>query len=138
MRRRRSLPVSKRILVVEDNDVNYSLVAFILGKQGLQVRRAATGEEALRQAAEDEPDLILMDIQLPGIDGLEVTRRLRARPATRAIPIVALTAFAMVGDDERALAAGCDGYIAKPVSPRILLDTVQRFLGGAAEEHGAA
>jgi len=127
---------SKHVLVAEDNDVNYTLVAFILDKQGLTVSRAATGEQALERTLDEKPDLVLMDIQLPGMDGLEVTRRLRDNPTTHELPIVALTAFAMVGDEDRALAAGCDAYLTKPVSPHRLQETVERFIGKKQQEAG--
>ena len=118
----------ERVLVVEDNDLNYQLVQFILDKMGLDVFRASHGEHVLDMAINERPDLIYMDIQLPGIGGLELTRLLKGNSATRHIPVVALTAFAMVGDEEKALAAGCDAYLTKPVSPRQLRDTTQQFL----------
>lgn len=117
-----------RVLVVEDNDINYELVRFILSRMGLVVLRASHGRQVLDVAAAEHPDLIYMDIQLPGIDGLEVTRRLKADRITQHVPIVALTAFAMVGDEEKALSAGCDAYLTKPVSPHKLQDTTEHFL----------
>lgn len=113
-----------RILVVEDNPTNMRFVVTVLenaGHQALQAEDAALG---IRLAREALPDLIFMDIQLPGMDGLEASRQLKADPATRHIPIYALTAFAMKGDEEHILAAGCDGYLAKPVSYKDLLATV--------------
>lgn len=124
----------KRVLVAEDNDTNYVLVQVVLRRLGCEVLRATTGDEAIATATSVLPDLVYMDIQLPAPDGLEVTRRLRADPATRDIPIVALTAQAMVGDRERALAAGCDAYLTKPVSIHLLEETTERFLG----KHDAA
>ena len=118
----------KRVLVAEDNDTNYLLVQVVLRKLGCEVHRATTGDEAIAAASSVLPDLIYMDIQLPAPDGLEVTRRLRSNLATRDIPIVALTAQAMVGDQEGALAAGCDAYLTKPVSIQLLRDTTERFL----------
>jgi two-component system, cell cycle response regulator DivK len=120
----------KRVLVAEDNDTNYLLVQVVLRKLGCEVLRASTGDEAIAAIATTLPDLVYMDIQLPAPDGLEVTRRLRANPATRDIPIVALTAQAMLGDEEKAIAAGCDAYLTKPVSIRLLEETTERFLAG--------
>ena len=118
----------RRVLVVEDNDVNYALVQAVLSKLRCEVFRAVTGEEAIAAAVALVPDLVYMDIQLPRSDGLEVTRRLRGNAVTSGIPIVALTAQAMAGDRERALAAGCDAYLSKPVSIALLEDTTRRFL----------
>ncbi len=103
------------ILVVDDNALNLKLVRFLLVKRGYRVRTAVDAGEALSALAAQIPDLILMDLQLPGIDGLELTRRIRERPELRDLPIVAVTASAMRGDEERALAAGCNGYVAKPI-----------------------
>ena len=118
----------ERVLVVEDNDLNYELVRFILGKMGLIVLRASHSEQVLDLVLNERPRLIYMDIQLPGMGGLELTRLLKGNSATRDIPVIALTAFAMVGDEEKALAAGCDAYLTKPVSPHQLQDTTQQFL----------
>lgn len=107
----------KRILVVEDNHANLYLIRFILEKNGYEVLEARTGIEAMELAPRMTPDLILMDIQLPDINGLECTRRLRLTPQCGGIPIVALTSYAMPGDRERALAAGCAVYIEKPINP---------------------
>jgi CheY-like chemotaxis protein len=126
---------NKRVLVVEDNDLNFDLAAFLLSALGVCTLRAATGPQALARATAELPDLVLMDIQLPGLDGLEVTRRLRAAAATRQLPIVAISALAMRGDRERALAAGCDDYLPKPYSPSDFQATVRRFLeGGRVDE----
>ena len=116
-----------RVLVAEDNDLNYELVEFILSSMGLAVSRAARGDQVLDIVSADRPDLIFMDIQLPGVDGLELTRQLKADPHTASIPIVALTALAMVGDRERALEAGCDGYLTKPVVTTDLRESARRF-----------
>ncbi|MFI5197021.1 MAG: response regulator [Thermoanaerobaculia bacterium] len=116
------------ILVVEDNERNMYLIAFILEKAGHQVLRAVTGEEGVEKAHRERPDLILMDIQLPGIDGFEATKRIRASAATGRIPIVAVTSFAMTGDRERLLAAGCNGYIEKPIDPDTILAQIAGFL----------
>jgi CheY-like chemotaxis protein len=120
------------ILIVDDNPVNMALVSFILGKRGHEVRVASSGEEALALLQSFRPRLILMDLQMPGIDGFEVARRLKANPATRTITVVAVTAYAMRGDEERALQAGCDGYLSKPIDTRTLPETVERFLAGEA------
>lgn len=113
-----------RILVIEDNPANRSLVVFLLESVGHEVLQAADGESGIAVAREALPDLVLMDIQLPRMDGLEATGRLKADAATAAIPVCALTALAMKGDEERIRAAGCDGYIAKPIRYREFLATV--------------
>ena len=118
-----------RILVVEDNERNMYLITFILEKMGHGVLRAVTGEEGVEVAVRERPDLILMDIQLPGIDGLEATKRIRASETAGGIPIVAVTSFAMTGDRERLLAAGCNGYIEKPIDPDTIMAQIAGFLG---------
>ncbi|HKQ62055.1 MAG TPA: ATP-binding protein [Candidatus Polarisedimenticolaceae bacterium] len=118
----------RSILVVEDNPLNRKLVRNVLQARGYRVLEAQTGEEALRQLRGGLPDLVLMDLQLPGMDGLEVTRRLKADPATRSVPIVALTAHARTGDEERAREAGCAGYITKPIRLAIFPAQVDEFL----------
>ena len=120
-----------RILVVEDNEANQLLARAVLEMEGFEVEIAASApevHEAIRDAA---PDLILMDVQLPGEDGLSITRVLKADPVTAAIPVVALTAHAMVGDRELAMNAGCAGYIAKPIDTRTFGFEVRQFLGAA-------
>ena len=119
------------ILIVDDNPVNLKLMRVLLAGEGYTVRTAADAEEALAVLREFVPRLILMDIQLPGIDGLELTRRFKADPATRDICIVALTAYAMKGDEQRVRAAGCDGYLAKPMDTRALPDAVAGYLASA-------
>jgi CheY-like chemotaxis protein len=116
------------ILIVDDNPVNMKLIRVLLAGEGYDVRTAADAGEALNVINEFRPRLILMDIQLPGIDGLELTRRLKAAPSTRDITILGLTAFAMKGDEERILAAGCDGYIPKPIDTRTLPNYIKGFL----------
>jgi len=116
------------ILIVDDNPSNTKLLAFLLTSRGYEVRTAANADEALATLAAWLPRLILMDIQLPGIDGLTLTRQLKADPATSHIPIIAATAYAMKGDEERALAAGCNGYITKPIDTRQLPLDIERFL----------
>jgi len=116
------------ILIVDDNPVNMKLIRVVLAGEGYDVRTAADAGEALNVLNEFHPRLILMDIQLPGIDGLELTRRLKAAPSTRDIAILGLTAFAMKGDEERILAAGCDGYIPKPIDTRTLPNYIKGYL----------
>jgi len=117
------------VLVVEDNEVNRELVEELLGMAGHTVVACTTGEEAMAWLAEHRPDLILMDINLPGEDGLTLTRAIKARPATAHIPVVALTAYAMSGDQGRILAAGCDGYISKPIDVPQFPALIARYLG---------
>ena len=120
--------MSARILHVEDNPANRMIVRDLLEFRGYQVVDVMDGEEALAATERERPDLILMDIQLPRISGLEATRRIKAREDLRRIPIVAVTSFALSGDDQKAFAAGCDAYIAKPYKPRELLELIQRLL----------
>ncbi len=118
----------KRILIVEDTPANMYLVEFILTHAGYLVLKAVTGEEGVELAIREKPDLVLMDLQLPGIDGLEATRRIRAADAGKQLPIVALTSYAMTGDRQRALAAGCTGYIEKPINPETFLHEIEAYL----------
>ncbi len=120
-----------RVLVVEDNPANMTLAVFLLESAGHSVLSATDAEAALALARTEQPDLILMDIQLPGMDGLEATSLLKADAATRHIPVIALTALAMKGDEERIRAAGCDGYIAKPIRYQEFLAAVALQLAGA-------
>ena len=117
-----------RVLVVEDNVSNMTLATFLLKSAGHTVLGATDAEKGLTIARAEQPELILMDIQLPGMDGLEATALLKGDATTRAIPVIALTALAMKGDEERIRAAGCDGYIAKPLAYREFLATVGKFL----------
>jgi CheY-like chemotaxis protein len=118
-----------RVLVVEDNDMNMQLVEYLLEEGGYQIVKAASGEEALSVARGEDPvDLILMDIHLPGIDGLSVVREMKADARTSAIPILALTAHAMRGDKDRFLEAGCDGYISKPIDVKTFLSSIRQYL----------
>jgi two-component system, cell cycle response regulator DivK len=116
------------ILVVDDNAANLKLLRMLLVGEAYDVRTAGDAAEALAVLNEFRPRLILMDLQMPGMDGFELTRRLKADPATRGILIVALTAYAMKGDEERARAAGCDGYVSKPIDTRTLPDLLARIL----------
>ena len=117
-----------KVLVIEDNPANMTLATFLLKSAGYLVLSATDAETGLALARAEQPDLILMDIQLPGMDGLTATALLKADAATRDIPVIALTALAMKGDEERIRAAGCDGYIAKPLAYRELLATVSTHL----------
>jgi len=120
--------MSKRILVVEDTEDNRRILRDLLTHAGFELIEATDGESGVAMAATHQPDLILMDIQLPVFDGYEATRRIRANPDTRKIPIIAVTSYALSGDESKALAAGCDGYVAKPFSPRKILAMVQELL----------
>lgn len=120
--------MTKRILVVEDTDDNRQIIRDVLSHAGYELIEAQTGEEGIAMAAAHHPDLILMDIQLPVLDGYEATRRIKADPALTHIPIIAVTSYALAGDEAKTRAAGCSGYVAKPFSPRHLLKTVQTFL----------
>jgi CheY-like chemotaxis protein len=126
----------ERILIVEDNALNLKLVRVLLSSEGYEVRTACDAEEAIAVLREFRPRLMLIDVQLPGMDGLELTRRLKAQPATHGISMVGLTAYAMKGDREKVLAAGCDGYIAKPIDTRALAGSVAEFLALAPTEPG--
>ena len=118
----------KKILVVEDNETNMYLIKFMLEKSGYEVIEAREGAAGVELAVKEKPDLIIMDIQLPDIDGLEATKRIRASEIDSEIPIIALTSFAMAGDRERALAAGCTGYIEKPINPGTFIAEIEKYL----------
>ncbi len=120
--------MSKRILVVEDQEDNRQILRDLLSSTGYEMVEAENGEEALTVAAAEQPDLILMDIQLPLLDGYEATRRIKANPALAKIPIIAITSYALSGDEEKARAAGCDDYVTKPYSPRALLAKIREYL----------
>lgn len=121
------------VLIVEDNPANMTLAVFLLQSAGYSVVSAVNAEAGLGLARDKRPDLILMDIQLPGMDGLEATALLKGDPATASIPVIALTALAMKGDEERIRAAGCDGYIAKPLAYKSFLATVAAHLAKSGE-----
>jgi two-component system cell cycle response regulator DivK len=120
--------MSKKILVVEDQEDNRRILRDLLNSAGFDVVEAVTGPQGVELAAVERPDLILMDIQLPGLDGYVATRQIKARPELQHIPIIAVTSYALSGDDVKASAAGCDGYVTKPFSPRQLLARVREFL----------
>jgi len=120
--------MSKRILIVEDTEDNRQILRDLMTSAGYELIEAEDGAAGVAMAAEHKPDLILMDIQLPVIDGYEATRRIKANQSLRHIPIIAVTSYALSGDEEKTRAAGCDGYVAKPFSPRQLLAKVRAFL----------
>ena len=120
--------MSRRILVVDDHADNRRILRDLLGSAGFEILEAKTGEEAVAQAAAAVPDLILMDIQLPGIDGYEATRRIKASEALRRIPVIVVTSYALSGDDAKAMAAGANDYVAKPFSPRVMLAKVREYV----------
>jgi two-component system cell cycle response regulator DivK len=120
--------MSKCILVIEDTENNRRILNDLLTNAGFKVVEATDGEKGVTMAAECRPDLILMDIQLPKVDGYEATRRIKANPELRHIPIIAVTSYALSGDESKAIAAGCDSYVAKPFSPRVILAKVREFL----------
>ena len=125
------MPVPK-ILVVEDNELNRDMLTRRLARKGFETSVAIDGEEGVKRAREDRPDLILMDMSLPVLDGWEATRRIKSDPSTSTIPVIALTAHAMAGDRERALSAGCDDYDTKPVEFPSLLEKIEALLANAA------
>ena len=118
----------KRILVVEDNEKNMYLIRFILRNSGYEVIEARTGEEGVDLAIKEKPDLVLMDIQLPDIDGLEATRRIRESEADGRLLIVALTSYAMTGDRKKVVNAGCTGYLEKPINPETFMADIEKYL----------
>jgi two-component system cell cycle response regulator DivK len=118
----------KRILIVEDTEDNRQIMRDLLGGVGFDLVEAHDGEAGVIAASQHKPDLILMDFQLPVLDGYEATRRIKANPATRDIPVIAVTSYALSGDEAKAMEVGCSGYIAKPFSPRKLLAKVREFL----------
>jgi two-component system, cell cycle response regulator DivK len=122
----------KTVLLVEDNEDNLVVYRTILEHVGYRVLEARDGEEGVRRAREDHPDIILMDISIPKMDGWEATRHLKASDDTRGIPVIALTAHALEEDRQRALQVGCDGYLAKPIEPRRVVEEVGRFLAARA------
>jgi two-component system cell cycle response regulator DivK len=120
--------MSRRILVVEDQEDNRRITRDLLTSAGYELIEAVDGEAGVQLAETERPDLILMDIQLPVLDGHEATRRIKQNPELRHIPIIVVTSYALSGDDQKAMAAGSDGYVAKPFSPRQLLATIRKFL----------
>jgi two-component system cell cycle response regulator DivK len=131
-----SQAVAKRILVVEDNELNMRLLNDVLEAHGYDVLSTGEGAVAIAWARQYRPDLILMDLQLPDMSGLDVTQQLKASPETGSIPIVAVTAFAMAGDEKKALDHGCDAYVAKPIVLREFLDLIANFVGAPGNPSG--
>lgn len=119
----------RKVLVIEDNPDNLKIMKYSLERAGYQVLAAETGEEGLRLALAERPFLILMDINLPGMDGIETTKCIRASKADGIIPIIAVTSYAMTGDREKILAAGCNGYIEKPIDPIMIVAQIHKILG---------
>ncbi|HJR03595.1 MAG TPA: response regulator [Methylomirabilota bacterium] len=120
--------MSKRVLVIEDHEENRRIVRYLLASAGIDMLEALSGEQGVAMAEKERPDLILMDIQLPGLDGYEATRRIKGNPDLRHIPIIVVTSYALSGDDVKAFAAGCDAYVTKPFVPRELLAKIREFL----------
>ena len=120
--------MSRRILLIEDHEDNRRIVRDLLTPAGYEVVEAVTGEDGVSMADSHRPDLILMDIQLPGLDGYEATRQIKANPDLRSIPIIAVTSYALSGDDVKAREAGCDAYVTKPFSPRALLAKIREYV----------
>lgn len=120
----------KRILVIEDNDNNMELITFILEANNYQTLKAATGQEGVTLALQERPDFIILDIQLPDIMGTDVLKMIRSSEIGDSIPIIAMTSYAMAGDREKLLAAGCDGYIEKPIDPATVMTQIEKVLGG--------
>ena len=120
--------MGRRILVIDDHEENRRILRDLLTSGNYEIIEAMTGLDGVRMAEQERPDLILMDIQLPGIDGYEATRRIKANPTLHQIPIIAVTSYALSGDDVKAFEAGCDAYISKPFSPRVLLAKIREYL----------
>ncbi len=121
-----------RILIIDDNPTNLKLVAYLVRSKGYEVDTALDADAAMAAIARTRPDLILMDLQLPGVDGLELTRRLKSDGTTKDIVVIAVTAYAMKGDQDKAVAAGCDDYVTKPIDTRILPETIAKHLAARA------
>ncbi|NTU42953.1 MAG: response regulator [Nitrospirales bacterium] len=119
----------KKVLVIEDNGNNLKLITYTLKRSGYEVISAETGEKGIEMACAESPFFIIMDINLPGIDGIETTRRIRASQGDREIPIIAMTSYAMAGDRKTIMAAGCNGYIEKPIDPLTVMDKIHEIIG---------
>ncbi len=118
----------KKVLVIEDNLDNLRLITYALRRVGYEVIHAQSGEEGIEIAKKEKPFFIIMDINLPGIDGLEATKQIRNKEEIKGIPIIAITSFAMAGDRERILSAGCNGYLEKPIDPLTVVESIHKFL----------
>ncbi len=119
----------KTILIIEDNDDNMKLICFILEKNGYSTIRAVTGRDGINMALKDKPDLVLLDIQLPDMNGIEVLKAIRNSEADGSLPIIAVTSFAMSGDRQHLLSAGCNGYIEKPINPETIIEEIRLYAG---------
>ncbi len=119
----------KRVLVIEDNENNMELISFILESHDCQVLKAVTGRDGYEQTVRERPDFVILDIQLPDIMGTEVLKMIRASPVGASIPVIAMTSYAMAGDEQRLMSAGCSGYIEKPIDPQRVMDQINRILG---------
>jgi CheY-like chemotaxis protein len=119
----------KTVLVIEDNDDNMELITFILEENGYKVLKAETGRQGFDMALKSRPDFIILDIQLPDIDGLEVLRKIRSLEIDGSIPVIAMTSYAMVGDREKMMVAGCNGYIEKPIDPETVINQIREIIG---------
>mgnify|MGYP003605019260 CR=1 FL=1 len=119
----------KRVLVIEDNENNMELISFILESHDCQVLKAVTGRDGYEQTVRERPDFVILDIQLPDIMGTEVLKMIRASPVGASIPVIAMTSYAMAGDEQRLVSAGCSGYIEKPIDPQRVMDQINRILG---------
>ncbi len=119
----------RKVLVIEDNKDNLKIMTYALRRAGYEVISAERGEEGIELAIRERPSFIIMDINLPGIDGIETTRRIRDSEADGSIPIIAITSYAMVGDRERIMASGCNGHIEKPIDPMTIMDRIHKILG---------
>lgn len=122
----------KRVLVIEDNENNMELITFIMESNGCEVLKAATGRAGYEMALREHPDFIILDIQLPDLMGTEVLKMIRAAEAGKTVPIIAMTSYAMAGDEQRLLAAGCTGYIEKPIDPELVVKQITRIIGELA------
>ena len=119
-----------KVLVVEDNPNNMKLITLVLKKHGYETIGAVSGEEGVEKAATENPDVILMDVLLPGIDGLETTRRIRKIESMQKVPIIAITSYAMAGDRDKVMDAGCNGYFEKPIDPLTIMGKIEEIVGG--------
>jgi len=117
----------KSVLIIEDNEDNMYMIKFILENNNIKVIMAETGMDGYEKAIKEKPDLILMDIQLPDLNGLEVTKKIRQSSIAKSIPILAISSYAMTGDKKKALTAGCTGYIEKPINPETIIDEINRY-----------
>jgi len=127
--------VRRKVLVIEDNEDNMLLISTILRSRDYSPLAAWTGEQGIKMACRERPGVIVLDIQLPDMNGLDVLERLRADPRCKDIPIVAMTSFAMAGDGDRMLSAGCNGYIEKPIDPATVVARIEEFVAGAVAGH---